>query len=48
MYEELGWQNIQINVHAYDRSITSVNKSIDNQANVQNCNEQWHAAKSVM
>ncbi|KAH3711129.1 hypothetical protein DPMN_070629 [Dreissena polymorpha] len=47
MYRDFKRQNINVNIHSHDRN-QSVNKSIRNKDNVQNCNERWHAAKSIM
>ena len=46
MYNEFDKKGIKVNVHIHDRNM-SVNKAIKSKEYVTNCNERWHATKSV-
>ena len=46
MYNEFDKRGIKVNLHIHDRNM-SVNKAIKSKEYVTNCNERWHATKSV-
>ncbi|MEW8544680.1 MAG: hypothetical protein AB2693_14230 [Candidatus Thiodiazotropha sp.] len=46
MYAEFDKKGINVKVHIHDRNM-SVNKTVKGRESVANCNERWHATKSV-
>ena len=46
MYSDFDKRGVKVKVHDHDRNL-SVNKTIKARETVSNCNERWHATKSV-